>query len=195
MHLLNQQQQQQKDIINTNSPVNNSNGSSSSTSSTTSSTNNNSNETDSGRHSMSDSPCSIQPSLINTNNSTDLSSILNSSGDSPNTNSQKTLIQNDLYAVKLVKTGNIGATLNNSSAGTFTSKCTLSTGNSVTLSQTAQNLQPKQQPLIAAKRPMSRSSSKDSYPKSSSNIATNGCISTSSCNNNSSNTSINLNKF
>jgi len=69
-------------------------------------------DTDSGRHSMTDSPCSLPPN------------------DSVN---QKT--QNDTQ-----KTANLKA---NNVAGTFTSKCTLSSGTAVTISQTKQKLHQK----------------------------------------------------
>lgn len=111
-------------------------------------------DTDSGRHSMSDSPCSIPQNSDTTNetNSTisNASSSASSSISSNNLNSAKIKQQklnNELYSVKYFKTNNENRNdiLKATAAGTFTSKCILSTGNAVTLAQTMQKVQPKQQ--------------------------------------------------
>jgi len=181
MNLINSGQTSASSSSATNSPVNISNAASSSSSSSSTTAH----ETDdSGRHSMSDSPSSNPPTDLPT-------------------------APADLYSVKLVKTSaspNVPA----ATAGTFTSKCTLSSGNSITLSQTVQNVLSPKQHTILSKRPISRSSSKDSgllYTQHSSiktspspvgsAILTASCITAANggLGKNNSATSINLNKF
>jgi hypothetical protein len=172
----------------TNSPVNTSNTGSSSSSSSSSSTD------DSGRHSMTDSPLSSNPS----------STAADPSSSPTTTNS------GDIYSVKLVKTTAANPSIPPTAAGTFTSKCTLSSGNSITLSQTLQNVLLKQPHLIGPhpimkRSAMSRSSSRDSgliFVKNSSTpspaastILTTALNTASNAAKNTSTTSINLNKF
>lgn len=145
---------------------------------------------------MTDSPLSSNPS----------------SAAADHSSSPTTANSGDIYSVKLVKTtAAANPSIPPTAAGTFTSKCTLSSGNSITLSQTLQNVLLKQPHLIGShpimkRSAMSRSSSRDSgliFVKNSStpspaastiltaapNTAANNAAK------NTSTTSINLNKF
>ena len=118
-------------------------------------------DTDSGRHSMSDSP-----SLVTSGSQPSANSPYFSSSPANNTN-----------ASFMSKQAN---GLNKTSAGTFTSKCILSSGTAVTMAQTMQKLQQQQQiqqkASVATGKPMdsvlikkkSRSTSRDVMTKSSS---------------------------
>lgn len=134
----------------------------------------NGNETDSGRHSMSDSPCSILPAADLSIRET-ASKINLMPGPQilvkPSNNSK------DLYPLSLNKVNRfISPDKIKTLAGQFTSKCILSTGNSVNLiSQNMQNVQPKHQISNTNLDPLNTNSEMNQCNFKEAEVSLNGC--------------------